>query len=147
MDEFAAVFEDRADPRPGNAQRHERLAILLIAPATLLPRGGTTGAALARFGRAKQDCLREFLPLRHGSPMHRGGGPDASTRSAGCSGCSTRRRSGAALGPSCAAPPRPAREAWWRSSSGGGCWASRSRATARRTGSPPRRRSVLPRIA
>ena len=69
MDAFAAVFEDLADPRTGNAKRHELLEILLIALGTLLS-GGTTCADMALFGRAKQDFLREFLTLRHGIPSH-----------------------------------------------------------------------------
>lgn len=69
MGEFAAVFEDLADPRTGNAKRHELLEILMIALGTLLS-GGTTCADMALFGRAKRDFLREFLTLRHGVPSH-----------------------------------------------------------------------------
>ena len=69
MDEFAAVFADVADPRTGNAKRHELLEILMIALCTLLS-GGTSCADMALFGRAKRDFLGEFLPLRHGIPSH-----------------------------------------------------------------------------
>jgi predicted transposase YbfD/YdcC len=69
MDAFAAVFEDLADPRTGNAKRHELLEILLIALGTLLS-GGTSCADMALFGRAKRHSLGEFLTLRHGIPSH-----------------------------------------------------------------------------
>jgi predicted transposase YbfD/YdcC len=69
MDEFAAVFEDLADPRTGNAKRHELLEILMIALGTLLS-GGTSCADMALFGRAKRDFLTGFMPLRNGIPSH-----------------------------------------------------------------------------
>jgi predicted transposase YbfD/YdcC len=69
MDEFAAVFEDLADPRTGNAKRHELLEILMIALCTLLS-GGTSCADMALFGRAKRDFLTGFMPLRNGIPSH-----------------------------------------------------------------------------
>ena len=69
MDEFAAVFAALEDPRTGNAKRHLRLEIRLIARGTLLS-GGTSGADMALFGRAKQAFLAEFLTRPHGIPSH-----------------------------------------------------------------------------
>jgi predicted transposase YbfD/YdcC len=69
MEGFRAVFEGLQDPRTGNAQRHDLLEILLIALCTVLC-GGETCTDMVRFGRAKEEFLRQFLTLRHGIPSH-----------------------------------------------------------------------------
>ncbi len=69
MERFQACFADLADPRTGNAQRHELLEILLIAlAATLCGAEGCVDMAL--FGRAKEPFLRRFLALPGGVPSH-----------------------------------------------------------------------------
>jgi predicted transposase YbfD/YdcC len=69
MERFQACFADLADPRTGNAQRHELLEILLIAlAATLCGAEGCVDMAL--FGRAKEPLLRRFLALPGGVPSH-----------------------------------------------------------------------------
>jgi hypothetical protein len=57
MEEFEAIFEDLADPRTGNAKRHELLEILAIALCTVLS-GGETCADMALFGRSKWACRK-----------------------------------------------------------------------------------------
>ena len=69
MDRFQRCFADLADPRTGNAQRHELLEVLLIAlAATLCGAEGCVDMAL--FGRAKEPFLRRFLTLPGGVPSH-----------------------------------------------------------------------------
>jgi predicted transposase YbfD/YdcC len=69
MERFRACFGDLADPRSGNAQRHDLLEILLIAlAATLCGAEGCVDMAL--FGRAKEPFLRRFLRLEGGIPSH-----------------------------------------------------------------------------
>ena len=53
MERFRACFADLADPRTGNAQRHDLLEILLIALAATLA-GAETCVDMAEFGRAKE---------------------------------------------------------------------------------------------
>jgi|SRR6266850_3259594 len=68
MDKFRKFFRKLRDPRARNAQ-HELLEILVIALAALLC--GAEGASdMARFGRAKEGVLRQFLRLEHGIPSH-----------------------------------------------------------------------------
>lgn len=69
MEGFAAVFGDLADPRTGNAARHDLLEILLIALCTVLS-GGQTAVDMAEFAEAKEGFLREFLTLENGLPSH-----------------------------------------------------------------------------
>ena len=109
MERFRACFADLADPRTGNAQRHDLLEILLIAlAATLCGAEGCVDMAL--FGRAKEPFLRAFCACRAASR--------ATTPSRACSGCSTRTRSRPA---SPASSPRSLRAGrararrWWRS--------------------------------
>jgi predicted transposase YbfD/YdcC len=52
MERFRACFADLADPRTGNAQRHDLLEILLIALAATLS-GAETWVDMAEFGRAR----------------------------------------------------------------------------------------------
>jgi hypothetical protein len=69
MERFRACFGDLADPRTGNAQRHDLLEILLIAlAATLCGAEGCVDMAL--FGRAKEPLLRRLLRLEGGIPSH-----------------------------------------------------------------------------
>ena len=69
MERFQACFEDLADPRTGNAQRHDLLEILLIALAAMLC-GAESCVDMALFGRAKEPFLRRFLRLEGGVPSH-----------------------------------------------------------------------------
>ena len=68
MGKFETFFKKLRDPRAENAQ-HALLEILLIALAAMLC--GAEGASdMARFGRAKEHFLRQFLVLEHGIPSH-----------------------------------------------------------------------------
>ena len=69
MERLRACFADLADPRTGNAQRHDLMAILLIALAATLA-GAETCVDMATFGRAKEPLLRRFLALPGGIPSH-----------------------------------------------------------------------------
>jgi predicted transposase YbfD/YdcC len=69
MERFRGCFGDLVDPRTGNAQRHDLLAILLIALAATLC-GAETCVDMAVFGRAKEPFLRRFLELPGGIPSH-----------------------------------------------------------------------------
>ncbi len=69
MDGFAACFEGLADPRTGNAGRHDLLEMLVIALSTVLS-GGEDCTDMAEFARAKLGFLRGFLKLEHGAPSH-----------------------------------------------------------------------------
>jgi predicted transposase YbfD/YdcC len=69
MERFRTCFGDLADPRTGNAQRHDLLEVLLIALAAMLC--GAEGCVdMALFGRAKAPLLRRFLRLEGGIPSH-----------------------------------------------------------------------------
>ena len=69
MERFRACFAELADPRTGNAQRHELLEILLIALCATLC-GAESCVDMALFGRAKEPFLRRFLRLPGGVPSH-----------------------------------------------------------------------------
>lgn len=69
MEVFRGCFADLADPRTGNAQRHELLEILLIALAATLS-GAESCVDMALFGRTKAPLLRRFLRLPGGVPSH-----------------------------------------------------------------------------
>ena len=69
MGGFRSIFADLADPRTGNAQRHDLHEILVIALCTVLC-GGEDCSDMALFGRAKEPFLRQFLRLEHGIPSH-----------------------------------------------------------------------------
>ena len=69
MERLRACFADLADPRTGNAQRHDLLEILLIALAAMVA-GAETCVDMATFGRAKEPLLRRFLALPGGIPSH-----------------------------------------------------------------------------
>ena len=61
MERFRACFADMADPRTGNAQRHDLLEVLLIALCATLS-GAETCVDMALFGEAKTPLLRRFIP-------------------------------------------------------------------------------------
>lgn len=66
---FTPYFENLTDPRLSRTRRHALLDILILAVCATL--GGADGwADIERFGRAKIDFFRRFLPLPHGIPSH-----------------------------------------------------------------------------
>ena len=69
MAQFRACFAGLADPRTGNAQRHDLLEILQIALLATLC-GAESCVDMALFGRAKEPFLRRFLRLPGGVPSH-----------------------------------------------------------------------------
>ena len=69
MERFRACFADLADPRTGNAQRHDLLEVLLIALCATLS-GAETCVDMALFGEAKTPLLRRFMRLPGGIPSH-----------------------------------------------------------------------------
>jgi predicted transposase YbfD/YdcC len=69
MERFRTCFGDLADPRTGNAQRHNLCEILLIALAATLC-GAESCVDMALFGRAKEPLLRRFVRLEGGIPSH-----------------------------------------------------------------------------
>ena len=69
MERFRTCFADLADPRTGNAQRHDLLEILLIALCATLC-GAETCVDMALFGEAKAPFLRRFMRLPCGIPSH-----------------------------------------------------------------------------
>jgi len=68
MDRFTACFAELDDPRDSNA-RHNLTEILVIAFCAMLC-GAEDCSDMARFGRAKESFLRQFLRLPHGIPSH-----------------------------------------------------------------------------
>jgi predicted transposase YbfD/YdcC len=69
MEGLAACFEDLADPRTGNAGRHDLVEIMVIALCTVLS-GGQYASDMALFAREKEGFLRQFLGLENGLPSH-----------------------------------------------------------------------------
>ena len=69
MDGFRACFGELADPRSGNAQRHELDEIMMIALVATLC-GAESCVDMALFGRGKEPLLRRFLRLPGGIPSH-----------------------------------------------------------------------------
>src|SRR5208283_2583908 len=69
MEGLAACFEDLADPRTGNAGRHDLIEIMVIALCTVLC-GGQYASDMAMFAREKEAFLRQFLKLEKGLPSH-----------------------------------------------------------------------------
>ena len=69
MTQFASLFSALDDPRAGNARRHSRHDILVIAFGVMLC-GGQTGADMEIFGRSKRALLQSFLKLDNGIPSH-----------------------------------------------------------------------------
>ena len=73
MESFADCFAGLADPRAGNARRHDLHEVLLIALCTFLC-GGESCVDMADLAEEKEEFLREFLTL--GGGLH----PDARNR-------------------------------------------------------------------
>ena len=69
MEGLAACFEDLADPRTGNAGRHDLVEIMVIALCTVLC-GGQYASDMELFAREKEAFLRQFLKLENGLPSH-----------------------------------------------------------------------------
>ena len=69
MDGFRACFAGLADPRSGNAQRHELDEIVMIALLAVLC-GAESCVDMALFGRSKEALLRRFRKLPGGVPSH-----------------------------------------------------------------------------
>lgn len=69
MEGFAPCFGGLADPRPGNARRHDLLEMLLLALCAVLA-GAEDCTAMAEFACDKLEFLSSFLKLEHGAPSH-----------------------------------------------------------------------------
>ncbi len=69
MRTIISYFNDMDDPRTGNACRHKFCDIMTISLLCALC-GGETAVDMADFGVAKEDFLRDFLELPHGTPCH-----------------------------------------------------------------------------
>ncbi len=69
MERFQECFSDLEDPRTGNARRHELQEVLFIALLANLC-GAESCVDMAGFGEAKEELLRGFLKLEHGTPSH-----------------------------------------------------------------------------
>ena len=69
MEGLAACFEDLADPRTGNAGRHDLTEILVIALCTVMC-GGQHASDMALFAGEKEPLLRQYLKLENGPPSH-----------------------------------------------------------------------------
>lgn len=65
----AEAFAALEDPRRPNARHHQLLDILVIAFSACLC-GAESCVDMADFADAKEDVLREFLPLEGGPPSH-----------------------------------------------------------------------------
>lgn len=68
MGKFKQVFRRLRDPRAANAS-HDLLEVLFIALLALLC-GAEGPSDMERFGEAKEELLRRFLPLEGGIPSH-----------------------------------------------------------------------------
>jgi predicted transposase YbfD/YdcC len=66
---MAAAFATLEDPRRPNARHHQLLDILVIAFCASLC-GAESCGDMADFAAAKEEVLREFLPLEGGPPSH-----------------------------------------------------------------------------
>jgi len=62
-------FADLEDPRCALKRRHRLVDMIVIAIAAMLC-GADGWVAIAAFGRAKRDWLRQFLELPNGIPAH-----------------------------------------------------------------------------
>ena len=66
---FTPFFAGLTDPRLERTQRHTLLDIIILAVCATL--GNANGwADIERFGKAKLDFFRTFLPLPNGIPSH-----------------------------------------------------------------------------
>src|SRR5438874_1030122 len=68
MRKFRRIFRTVPDPRAANSW-HNLLDVLFIALAAVLC-GGEGFTDMEEFGKAKEDLLRQILPLEHGIPSH-----------------------------------------------------------------------------
>ena len=105
MERFRACFADLADPRTGNAQRHD-----LGDPADRAGGDAVRRRDLRRHGavRARQGAVAASVPARCRAAF------PATTPSRACSACSIPRRSRPASGASWRPSP-PGSSGWWRS--------------------------------
>ncbi|AMY68178.1 transposase, IS4 family [Frigidibacter mobilis] len=69
MPTLISILRDVADPRRGNAQRHELLDILVIALVASVC-GAESCVDFAEFAVDREPLLREFLILENGLPSH-----------------------------------------------------------------------------
>jgi predicted transposase YbfD/YdcC len=68
MRKFKRIFRKVPDPRANNSW-HDLLDILFIGLAAVLC-GAEGFTDMEEFGKAKEDLLRQILPLKHGIPSH-----------------------------------------------------------------------------
>src|SRR5437763_672529 len=66
---LADAFADLPDPRVDRTKKHLLSDILVIAVCAVIA-GADSFEEIERFGRAKHDWLRRFLPLPNGIPSH-----------------------------------------------------------------------------
>lgn len=69
MPTLVSYFNDKDDPRGGNAPRYKFCDLMTISLLSALC-GGDTSVDMELFGQMKEDFLREFLELPHGIPCH-----------------------------------------------------------------------------
>lgn len=68
-DSFVTYFEQVEDPRRQAGLRHPLLDIFFIAICAIIA-GADDWVAIERFGNAKINWLKKYLPLKHGIPSH-----------------------------------------------------------------------------
>jgi len=64
-----STFEDLTDPRVARRRRHQLLDIIVVALCGTIA-GADSWVDIERFGKARLDWLRTFLPLENGIPSH-----------------------------------------------------------------------------
>ena len=69
MLDVSLLFHEVEDPRRSNATRHDLQKMLLIALLSALS-GGEGCMDMECFGQAKEEFLRQFLRLKHGTSSH-----------------------------------------------------------------------------
>ena len=69
MHSLIATFSDLEDPRHHRTRKHELLAILVIALLAVMC-GANSWVEVATFARSREDWLRRYLPLPHGTASH-----------------------------------------------------------------------------
>ncbi len=69
MHSLITIFRGVADPRSGNAKRHELLDVLTIALTASIC-GCESCVEFADFGQDREALFREFLSLKNGLPSH-----------------------------------------------------------------------------
>lgn len=68
-DSFVTYFEQVEDPRRQAGLRHPLLDIFFIAICAIIA-GADDWVAIERFGNAKINWFKKYLPLKHGIPSH-----------------------------------------------------------------------------